>query len=48
MEDNNKIICDDEVITILFKNDNVLILHDTYQAKDFLSELVEDFDRRTI
>ena len=39
MEDNNKIIQNNEVITIANKEDNVLIGHHTYQASEFLNRL---------
>ena len=45
MEDNNKIIQNNEVITIANKEDNVLIGHHTYQASEFLNRLGEHIDR---
>lgn len=45
MEENNKIIGNDDVITITEKNDNVLISHHTYQANEFLNRLGEHIDR---
>ena len=45
MEENNKIIRNDEVITITDKHDNVLINHHTYQASEFLNRLGHHIDR---
>ena len=45
MEDNNKIIQNNEVITITNHEDNVLIGHHTYQASEFLSRLGKHIDR---
>lgn len=45
MKDTDKIINQDEVITIYDRNDNVLISHHTYQAKEFLHRLGEHVDR---
>lgn len=45
MEENNKIIRNNEVITITDNNDNVLIGHHTYQAKEFLDRLGKHIDR---
>ncbi|GAB4532647.1 MAG: hypothetical protein Tsb0014_17280 [Pleurocapsa sp.] len=45
MEENNKIIGADEVISINEKEDNVLISHHTYQASEFLNQLGKHIDR---
>ena len=45
MEDNKQIIRDDEVITITNHDDNVLIGHHTYQAREFLNRLGKHIDR---
>ena len=45
MEEINKIISDDEVISINEKEDNVLIPHHTYQAGEFLNQLGKHIDR---
>jgi len=41
MEETNKFINGDEVISIENKDDNVLIGHHTYKAKDFLNRVGE-------
>lgn len=45
MEETNKIVIGDEVISIKDKDDNVLIGHLTYQASEFLNRLGEHIDR---
>ena len=45
MEENTRIIFNDEVISISDKNDNVLIAHHTYQASEFLNRLGKHIDR---
>ena len=45
MEEANKFINGDEVISINDKENNVLISHHTYKAEEFLSRLGEHIDR---
>ena len=45
MEEVNKFIYSDEVISIDDKDDNVLIAHHTYKAEEFLNRLGEHIDR---
>ena len=45
MEEANKFINGDEVITIDNREDNVLINHHTYKAEEFLQRLGEHIDR---
>jgi hypothetical protein len=44
MEDVNKFINGDEVISIENENENILINHRTYKAKDFLCKLAQNLD----
>lgn len=44
MEENNKILTDNEVISINNKDDNILISHHTYQASEFLNRLGKHID----
>ncbi len=45
MEEGNKFIDGDEVISIDNREDNVLINHHTYKAEEFLQRLGEHIDR---
>ena len=45
MEETNKLISGDEVISIENKDDNVLIAHHTYKAEEFLNRLGKHIDR---
>ncbi|WP_319422372.1 KGK domain-containing protein [Pleurocapsa sp. FMAR1] len=45
MEEANKFINGDEVISINDKENNVLINHHTYKAEEFLSRLGKHIDR---
>lgn len=45
MEETNKFISNDEVISIDDRNDNVLLGHHTYKAEEFLDRLGEHIDR---
>ena len=45
MEEANKFIYSDEVISIDDKDDNVLIAHHTYKAEEFLHRLGKHIDR---
>ena len=45
MEERNKFINGDEVISIENKDDNVLIAHHTYKAEEFLNRLGKHIDR---
>ncbi len=45
MEEANKFINGDEVISINDKEDNVLVGHHTYKAEEFLNRLGENIDR---
>ena len=46
MEEANKFISGDEVISIDDKDDNVLISHHTYKAEEFLNRLGKHIDRQ--
>ncbi|HEY9771777.1 MAG TPA: KGK domain-containing protein [Coleofasciculaceae cyanobacterium] len=45
MEERNKFINGDEVISIYNKDDNVLLNHHTYKAEEFLDRLGDYIDR---
>ena len=45
MEETNKFINGEEVISIENKDDNVLIAHHTYKAEEFLNRLGKHIDR---
>ena len=45
MEETNKCINGEEVISIENKDDNVLIAHHTYKAEEFLNRLGKHIDR---
>ena len=45
MEETNKFINSDEVISIDNKDDNVLLNHHTYKAEEFLHRLGDHIDR---
>ena len=45
MEETNKFINGDEVISIDDRNDNVLLGHHTYKVEEFLNRLAEHIDR---
>lgn len=45
MEEANKFVNGNEVISITNKEDNVLINHHTYKAEEFLNRLGEHIDR---
>ena len=44
MEELNMFINGDEVISIINKEDNVLIEHNTYKASDFIDQLGENLN----
>ena len=44
MEETNKFINGEEVISINNKDDNILISHHTYKAGDFLQELAQNIN----